>query len=517
MLTYSRRKIYIYTALLLLLTTTGCNLLAQAEAPDLNINLTEQLPTTWEPVGDLQFVNIDGDERPEYLLFFRYGDLGGRGPIGAAIFDAQGPAPVEDDAGDEAEQEAETAEEANAAPDAELESSDPNLFLQMVGYRLLPRYWELERFEPLTVPVDDVSLVDPLADILVENTLPQFIASPDVGGDLIPLPIPDTALYVVEGGELLIRGGNTHITSVWWDPVEQDYQIAQAYASGGLSQASEEWSGLPNESALLAVNGSVRLFDRSWLCRRYRFERRVFPGAAPAAAADIDVEADVDTEVNPEADEPDEALVEVEVDAEVEVNDVGRPVVAIYYEQRPLGLGFCGAIPRQPFYPEAVALAYFLEPDGRDHLLDTGEGAPSPNALQQIIAASPGQAEREGVTYEGRRVLDIRTRATLPGPNATIAGAAESGAADNPQVGTRLLPVVCIDFLDGFALDSGEGSEPTPFFERRQLLFTLVYRVPAEPTVDDALRILSVREVPGDATVRTPCELLVDQRPPQAP
>ena len=449
---------------------------------------------------------------------FRYGDE--NGPVGAAIFDGQGGAPASDngdgadgtadagavDAGDNA---GANATEPETGAEVELENGDPNLFLQMVGYRLLPRYWELERFEPLTVPADDVSLVDPLADVLVENTLPQFVATPGSADNLDVFPISAAAPFVVQGGELLLQGGNTHLTSVWWDAAEQDYQIAQVYASGGLQR--HRWSGVANEGALLSVEGDVRLFDRSWLCRRYRFERRVFLGDPPASEDEVEADVEIETDVDPDADSSDEALVEVEVEADVEARNAGRPVVAILYDQRPLGIRFCGEIPEQPFYPEAVALAYFLEPDARDYLVDQGENAQSPDVLEEIIAPLSSQTESGDTTSVGRRVLDVRARATLPGPN--VAAAAAPG---NPPSNARLLPVVCIDFLDGFERieSTGDAVQTTTFAQRRQVLFTLTYRVPVEDTLDDALRILNVRDVSGPIGLVPPCELLVDQRPP---
>ena len=61
MLSHSSRKLY---WLLLVLATSACSL-ARADVPELNVDLTEQLPASWTPVEPLIPVNIDGDPRPE--------------------------------------------------------------------------------------------------------------------------------------------------------------------------------------------------------------------------------------------------------------------------------------------------------------------------------------------------------------------------------------------------------------------------------------------------------------------
>jgi len=87
------RGVCLWGALLLL--TTGCQIpfLSQGEVP---FDIKRIIPPDWIPTGALSEINVDADEEPEWLLFYRYDLSPARreqrnyaGPIGGVIFDQQ--------------------------------------------------------------------------------------------------------------------------------------------------------------------------------------------------------------------------------------------------------------------------------------------------------------------------------------------------------------------------------------------------------------------------------------------
>lgn len=79
----------------LLLLTSACQFpfLSQGEVP---FDIKRIIPPEWIPTGPLTEINVDEDEEPEWLLFYRYDLSGARreqrnyaGPIGGVVFDQQ--------------------------------------------------------------------------------------------------------------------------------------------------------------------------------------------------------------------------------------------------------------------------------------------------------------------------------------------------------------------------------------------------------------------------------------------
>lgn len=297
-----------------LLVLAGCS-----RGPEpLNINLRDILPAEWQAVGQWQSVNIDADSQPEYLLFYTYdasrSDDGENiaGPIGGVIYDSQSPASV---------------------PANEADSRPPSPWLQ--PYALLPSYWRGAGHGFVAPPKADAPIAFEVKRALpeeVKNDYFQALAAQQIlnaTATVTPTVLPANDELVVFGGSSPI-GGVTHISVFWWSTPQEGYRSTQISASGGLRVM--KWDAAAERSPIRQVRARYAEEDRSNLCKesiftRYLDEKYPSPGAY-------------------------------------------RPPV--YYAEGPRRLIFCYGIPDTPFYPEAVVLAYLLDPSGRRELVQSG-------------------------------------------------------------------------------------------------------------------------------------------------
>ncbi|MBI3958303.1 MAG: hypothetical protein HY328_05790 [Chloroflexi bacterium] len=293
------------------LLLAGCS---QGEDP-LNIDLRAILPTEWVAVGQWTPINIDADGEPEYLLFYTYDastTADGEaiaGPIGGVIYDSQTPSSV-------------PASEADARP--------PAPWLQ--PYTLLPSYWRGAGYgfvaPPKATPPHAFEVKRVLPDE-VKNSYFTVLAAQQIPGaaaTATPAVLPANDELVVYGGESAI-GGVTHISIFWWSNTREGYGGTQIAASGGLKV--EKWDGGESRSPIRQVRARYPENDRSQLCKESLWTRYLDPDYTSPGAF--------------------------------------RP--AVYYREGPRKLIFCYGIPETPFYPEAVVLAWLLDPSGYRELV----------------------------------------------------------------------------------------------------------------------------------------------------
>jgi hypothetical protein len=202
----------------------------------------------------------------------------------------------------------------------------------------------------------------------------------------------DVSLYEADGEnptrELLVRGGNTHLTFVWWKAETESYGVSQLFAPGGFGGPDwETWRRSP--SPIQTIVGFHPLEDyraRSYICRMVLHTRRTdLPG--------------------------------------------------IVFDSLPQGLHFCdGIIPTHPFAPEGVVLAYLLWPRpadaGLEALLTPG------TTLPQLDAESAF----ERLPME--RIEDIAAYPTMPMAPTQVESVQEAGDDLN------LTTSVCVEFAE---------------------------------------------------------------------
>lgn len=296
--------------------TAGCS---QASEPEpLNINLGTLLPTEWKPVGGLQPINIDNDLEGEWLLFYTYDSSQNRsgqiaaGPLGGVIYDPQTP---------------------ETTP---LEGSDPSLApsASLKPYRLLPSYWKGAGYGFIAPPYQ-AETVQYLP--VTRNRADEIISRMEIPDGETVAPPPNDELIVFSGQTPV--GLPTHISLFWWSGPTFGYGTTQVSAPGGL--VIERWTGDPESSPIERLTGLFPEHDRSVLCKRSVFERRLDPDFTPRSAY--------------------------------------RP--AVFYIEGPRVLTFCYGLPETPFYPEAAVLAYLLGPDAYADSVQRDQQAVIPRQL----------------------------------------------------------------------------------------------------------------------------------------
>ena len=288
-------------------------------SPELNIDLGMILPEEWQAVSSWDSINIDADADQEFLLFYRYDastTADGEtisGPIGAVIYDPQTPIGMPEDSDD------------SARP--------PAPWLQ--PYALLPNYWQGAGYGFVAPPRQtgrpDWIVVTRKEDSEIENQYFEVLAQQmpvSSGGQAAgetPADLPPHDELIVYGGRSPI-GGPTYISVFWWSTLSEGYGSTQISAPGGLH--IEKWDGSADSSPIRTVRARYPQYDRSLLCKESRFHRRLDSDTSPGAYR-----------------------------------------AAIYYQEGPRKLTFCYGIPQAPFYPEAVVLAYLLQPNRNAQLL----------------------------------------------------------------------------------------------------------------------------------------------------
>jgi len=402
---------------LLLLLTSGC-LRQRATATVVpSLPLANSLPAAWTPLRDVQAVNIDGDALTEYLLFFTYNNTSTPGPVGAVIYDSQ----------------------ADYTPNLAGERRDqPSSAL--IPYALLPSYRPGAGQGFVAEPSQREAVAFYPINFRMRAATPTATPTAD-----------STVAAVTQADALIIRGGNTYLTFVWWQNPEVGYGITQLYAAGGFEQAPQqpfnwaEWQDAPQPIAqIIAVQP---LHDRNLLCRRIR-HRLVAPNTA-------------------------------------ELPPPGTPIGSLIYQAEDLGLQFCNGVPAAPFYPEGVVLAYLLT--GREDLRDLAlPNAQTPERFDQLLQRDLLVRVEDLAAYKALaadRMLGDQARTTTVCAELTVQ--VPTAVAVSRETTTTTLPVI-----DG----------APPLVERRWLLFTLRHQPPTlNPPTPDQMVIVNVNALAAPA------------------
>lgn len=402
----------LYWSLLLLLLTSGCLRQRAAATVAPALPLTNSLPAAWTPLRDVQAVNIDGDALTEYLLFFTYNNTSTPGPVGAVIYDSQADYTP------------------NLAGDRRDQPSSA-----LIPYALLPSY----RPSAGQGFVAEPSQRDAVTFYPINFRSRSATAS--------TTPTADSATTAVAPADaLVIRGGNTYLTFVWWQDQADGYGITQLYAAGGFERAPQQafnweaWQEAPQPiPEIIAVQP---LHDRNLLCRRI-LHRLVAPNSA-------------------------------------ELPPAGSPIGALIYQAEDLGLQFCNGAPAAPFYPEGVVLAYLLT--GREELRDlAAPNDQTPERFDQLLQRDLLVRVEDLAAYKAlaaNRTVGDQVRTTTVCAEITVQVPVTTAPAVSRETITATLPLV-------------NGS--APLVERRWLLFTLRHQPPTlNPPTPDQLLIVNV-------------------------
>ena len=353
--------------LILPLLVAGCS---RAGRDPLNIDIGDILPTEWIAVGNFNPVNIDADGEDEYLLFYTYNasqtadgvDISG--PTGAVIYDSQAPSSV---------------------PASEADVGSPSSSLQ--SYALLPSYWRGAGYgfvaPPKATPPTHFMVKRVLPDEVKNNYFQALATQQIAGAAATPTPsaLPANDELVVYGGESAV-GGITHISIFWWSNTLEGYGSTQIAASGGLLVT--KWDGGEKRSPVRQVRARYPEEDRSQLCKESTFTRYLDPDYTSANAF--------------------------------------RP--AVYYLEGPRKLIFCYGIPETPFYPEAVVLAYLLDPTGHREMVEVKQREAVAGTLADFLRVSALQYHQTvdaigPIRIAGRAPLQTKVWASLVYPGQT--------------------------------------------------------------------------------------------------
>ena len=347
----------VFCLLCILILLSACE--PPEPSPELNIDLGMILPEEWKAVSTWESINIDADAEEEYLLFYRYDASttadgeGIGGPVGAVIYDSQTPIGM---------------------PEESEDSSRPPA-PRLQPYALLPNYWQGSGFGFVAPPRQTgrpewivVRREDPREtenryfEVLAEQ-MPASVSGQAVGEAPGDLPVHDE--LIVYGGNSPI-GGPTYISIFWWSTLSEGYGSTQISAPGGLYV--EEWDGAANGSPMRTVRARYPQYDRSLLCKESRLQRQL----------------------------------------DANLTSPGAYRAAIHYEEGPRKLVFCYGIPQSPFYPEAVVLAYLLQPD-RNAQLVIGEARQTvPRALEGFAWVDALQYMATIPTFAGQAATSQR-------------------------------------------------------------------------------------------------------------
>ncbi|MFZ1756111.1 MAG: hypothetical protein WBO46_26765 [Caldilineaceae bacterium] len=314
----------------LLLLLAGCS----RAQPELNIDLSVILPAEWKAVDTWQGVNIDADSEQEYLLFYTYDastTADGEaiaGPIGGVIYDSQTPASV---------------------PASDADSRPPAPWLQ--PYALLPSYWRGAGYGSIAPPKASPPVSFEVKRVLpeeLENNYFQVLATQQIPGaaaTATPTTLPANDELVVYGGNSVI-GGVTHISVFWWSSPREGYGSTQISAAGGLKVV--KWDGRAERSPIRQVRARYPEDDRSQLCKESIFTRYLDP----------------------------------------DFTSEGAFRRAVYYVEGPRALIFCYGTPNTPFYPEAVVLAWLLDPAGHREMVVAEQREAVARTLETFLRVS---------------------------------------------------------------------------------------------------------------------------------
>lgn len=333
--------------------------------------------TTW------QEINIDGDPEPEYLLFFTFDN----GQVGALIYDLQtGPTTV-----------------ASPAP-VPLPNQPVGTY---IPYRVEPSYWtgagSVGYIAQPNTPSSSITwdqVQRPSGAF--QRTTPAVDASAAVTGTAAPTTTP--AKDAPPDNELVIYGGSTVMTAVWWQNPYNGYGVAQVSAPGGLVRA-QHMDGKDSEPIQNIVGQFPQsgLLQRSVVCRERLYVRE--PAPDPAAGGAVYQSA-------------------------------------VQYSPYDRGLAFCAGPPSYPFYPEGVVLGYLRPENPNDSKQSLKDQQDYRNSL---LAPTVTDADRQA--FNAMIDLDGPDNQTFPLivvqdllTPATISPTPPPAAAASPEVVTPTVP-----------------------------------------------------------------------------
>jgi len=404
---FSSRYTHPFLLFILALLFAGC---LRRGDDSMTFSLEEFLPADWTPVGDVVEINIDGDADVERLLFYHYdssnendGRSESAGPVGALIFDLR---------------QGETTVTTEGEPLARQSSST------LVRHQILPSYWQ--------------------------GAGQGFIAEPGQADDIPVYTVTYSGADLAGVGgsrkELVVLGGESYLTFIWWRGRMDGYGVTQLYAPGGFEGV--DWTAYARRpEPIMQVIGLYPLHDRSLTCRKVGYDR-------------VDVEP-----------------------ANLALDEAIAYRQTIAYRTSNRGLDFCYGVPATPFYPEAVVLAYLLDPQNHLPLLD------SP------LQADPEAARLRGIIDPTQLILvdDLRSPVDVPFLRP------DPLAFTNP-IETSVCAKVIV-WTD----------QASAAYTARWLLFTLRYQISQPETVaTDQLLITNVIEPvrPADNSALT-CEQIL--------
>lgn len=418
--------------LAILLFTAGCSIFYNKSDTTLELDFSQTLPAGWEALGSWQEVNIDGDDAVEYLLLFTYD----QGQVGAVIYDSQ----ISPDLVGVADVSATHV----PTPTVELVPVPLQPFGYFRPYRLLPSFWSYsyggeQGHGFVALPQDSGRVVVTQVDG-GEKVQKQG----DSGND---------GTFERPESELVIRGGDSHLTFVWWRGPVYGYGVTQLAAAGGFRGIDwDQWGQSP--SPIEQISGLYPLTDyraRSLLCREILYTRTLSNTlAAPEAPA----------------------------------------LPAIAFSLQDLGLKFClEPVPPHPFYPEGVVMAY-LDLAGMDGISNQEE------ALVPLLTpgVDPESLDSEAALslLSQEMINDIATYPTVPALPSRV----QSG---------EFLPTTTV------CVEAAQVADPQ---RRRWVLFTLRYQPPdLKERLPDRWTISGATEVPGPVadTSTSYCESILGQ------
>lgn len=463
------------TLIIASLLVAGCGLdnffASEPEVP-LELDYNRVLPEGWRPIEQWHEVNIDGDADTEYLLLFTYDS----GQVGAVIYD----------------QQVSTDLVGSTLPDPVAgEEGGPRLPLQAFGYYrpylLLPSNWDFTYGGAVSHgfiahPQDAGNVVVSTA-VRGQNNFASMLGMDDVPEDEVIHP----------AAELVIQGGTTHLTFVWWKNRQEGYGVTQLYAPGGFRGINwADWRATPQP--IDRISGLFPLADyraRSLLCRETEYRRVGIGIENGAATGAVDGESEnlvspIDSlEPSPTLEAEDRGdgaagaadappvLPENGVDADTESADESQ-TPSIAFASQDLGVRFCTpSLPPHPFYPEGVTMAYLV------HAMESDGNAAQDPARERLVTAGVGTGLLDETlnvqTLGAERVNDIQSFATVP-----VSSEAVHNGVFVPTTS------VCVELA--------QLENPN---QRRWLLFTLRYHAPdMEARTPDRWTISGISEQP---------------------
>jgi hypothetical protein len=436
-----RHLTFALSVTILLLATTGCGIFQSSSGAPLELNYAGTLPASWNPLGTWHPVNVDDDDDVEYLLLFTYD----QGQVGGAIYDSQ----ISPDLLGVVDIPATPV----PSPTITLVPVPLQPLAYYRPYRLMPSSWSYSYGGNvghgfLAAPGDSGNvqiLAPPRPDgnatataEISESTVAQSDENETEAGqenaesssqqNEQSMPNPEL--------EMMILGGDTHLTFVWWRDQLRGYGVTQLTAQAGFSD--ENWQDWPsNPIPIQEIDGLDPLTDyraRSQLCRitHYTRDKLSLP--------------------------PDPSM-------------AGLPSISFSEENQ--GLTFCNDVPAYPFYPEGVVMAYLTLADGAatDAELQTAAG----HLLTEGVDADTIQRDTSQILLQDEMVDDIAAYETVPAQPAIV--------TDDEYLPTT---TVCVE--------AAERDDPQ---SRRWVVYTLQYQPPDfSQRLPDRWTISSATEIP---------------------